>query len=103
MVILRITIADGLRASKDVDSVIASCSQSMYALRVLKAHGQPAAALHTVTWSTGRCTPYSHQGHHYRPTAICIPFVVGPCHRKRPSPCEQTLHVYEDQTHGLPS
>ena len=43
MVILGITITDDLRASKHVDSVIASCSQSMYALRVLKAHGLPAA------------------------------------------------------------
>ena len=52
MVILGITITDDLRASNHVDSVIASCSQSMYALRVLKAHGLPAAALHTVTRAT---------------------------------------------------
>jgi len=52
MVILGITITDDLRASNHDDSVIASCSQSMYALRVLKAHGLPAAALHTVTRAT---------------------------------------------------
>ena len=47
MVILGITITDDLRASNHY-SVIASCSQSLYALRVLKAHG----LLHTVTRAT---------------------------------------------------
>jgi len=91
MVILGITIIDDLRASNHVDRVIASCRESM--------HVRPQS--YQVPWSTGRCTPYGHQGHHYRPTAMCLPCVVGPYHRKRPRSSGRTL--YEDQTHGLPS
>jgi len=49
MVILGVTISDNLGATKHVDGVITSRSRSLYALRVLRAHGLQDEALHVVT------------------------------------------------------
>jgi len=46
------TITDDLHTTNRVDNIIRSCSQSVYALRVLKAHGLPSAGLHSVAWAT---------------------------------------------------
>jgi len=46
--ILGVTIANGLSVSPHVPSVIASCAQVSYALRVLRAHGLCDSALHTI-------------------------------------------------------
>jgi len=46
--ILGVTITNGLSVSPHVQSVIASCAQVLYALRVLRAHGLCDSALHTI-------------------------------------------------------
>jgi len=46
--ILGVTITNGLSVSPHVQSVIASCAQVSYALRVLRAHGLCDSALHTI-------------------------------------------------------
>jgi len=46
--ILGVTITNGLSVSPHVQSVIASCAQVSYALRVLRAHGLCDNALHTI-------------------------------------------------------
>jgi len=43
-----VTITNGLSVSPHVQSVIASCAQVLYALRVLRAHGLCDSALHTI-------------------------------------------------------
>jgi len=52
MVILGVTITDDLRASAHVRQVVGACSSSLHAIRVLRAHGLPSAALHEVTRAT---------------------------------------------------
>ena len=52
--ILGVTITNGLSVSPHVthvQSVIASCAQVLYALRVLRAHGLCDSALHTIVGS----------------------------------------------------
>src|SRR5664279_1572664 len=46
--ILGVTVTDGMAASEHVSGVITSCAQTLYALRVLRAHGMCDAALQTV-------------------------------------------------------
>ena len=46
--ILGVTITNGLSVSPHVQSVIASCAQVSYALRVLRAHGLCDSALHAI-------------------------------------------------------
>ena len=46
--ILGVTVTNGLSVSPHVHSVIASCVQTLYALRVLRAHGLCDSALQTV-------------------------------------------------------
>ena len=46
--ILGVTITNSLSVSPYVQSVIASCAQVLYALRVLRAHGLCDSALHTI-------------------------------------------------------
>jgi len=48
IIILGVTISNGLSVSPHVQSVIASCAQVSYALRVLRAHGLCDSALHTI-------------------------------------------------------
>jgi len=50
--ILDVTIINGLSLSPHVQSVIASCAQVSYTLRVLRAHGLCDSALHTIYRST---------------------------------------------------
>ena len=50
--ILGVTITDNLRTSSHVSGVLGACSCSLHALRVLRAHGLPEAALHEVTRAT---------------------------------------------------
>src|SRR5688572_10175691 len=52
MVILGVTITDDLRASAHVRQVVGACSSSLHAIRVLRVHGLPSAALHEVTRAT---------------------------------------------------
>jgi hypothetical protein len=52
MVILGVTIRDDLRATSHVDGVLAACSGSLHALRVLRAHGLPSIALQEVARAT---------------------------------------------------
>jgi len=52
MKVLGVTITDNLHATNHVDNVITSCLQSMYALRVLRAHGLPYAGLHSAARAT---------------------------------------------------
>ncbi len=46
--ILGVTVTDGLSASDHVRGVISSCAQTLYALRVLRAHGMCDKALQTI-------------------------------------------------------
>ena len=46
--ILGVTITNGLSVSPHVQSIIASCAQVLYALRVLRVHGLCDGALHTI-------------------------------------------------------
>ena len=58
--ILGVTMTNGLSVSPHVQSVIASCAQVLYALRVLRAHGLCDSALHTIyTVSQKNKTPNS--------------------------------------------
>ena len=52
MVILGVTIRDDLRATSHVHGVLAACSSSLHALRVLRAHGLPSIALQEVARAT---------------------------------------------------
>src|SRR5688572_5102796 len=52
MVVLGVTMSSDLRASAHVDRILGSCSSSIYALSVLRAHGLQSAALHTVARAT---------------------------------------------------
>ena len=45
---LRVIINDRISADEHVTNTIATCSKSLYALRVLRAHGMPTQALHSV-------------------------------------------------------
>jgi hypothetical protein len=44
--ILGVTVTSGLSVAEHVQDVLRSCAQSLYVLKVLRAHGFPAAALH---------------------------------------------------------
>jgi len=46
--ILGVTITNGLSMAEHIHGVISSCSQTLHALRVLRANGMPASALHEV-------------------------------------------------------
>jgi len=46
--ILGVTITNGLSIAEHIQGVITSCSQTLHALRVLRAHGMPPSALHEV-------------------------------------------------------
>jgi len=46
--ILGVTITNGLSVAEHIQGVITSCSQTLHALRVLRAHGMPPSALHEV-------------------------------------------------------
>jgi len=48
MKILGVTVTNGLSVSPHIQSVIASCAQVLYALRVLCAHGLCDSALQTI-------------------------------------------------------
>ena len=50
--ILGVTITEDLRVSSHVSEILGSCSGSLYALRVLRAHGLPTRALHMVAGAT---------------------------------------------------
>ena len=50
--VLGVTIDERLTVSEHVDRILCSCSSSLYALRVLRAHGMPGQALHVVTRAT---------------------------------------------------
>ena len=52
MVILGVTIRDDLRTTSHVDEVLAACSGSLHALRVLRARGLPPTALQEVARAT---------------------------------------------------
>ena len=45
---LGVTITNGLSIAEHIQGVITSCSQTLHALRVLRAHGMPPSALHEV-------------------------------------------------------
>ena len=49
---LGITVNDRLSADEHVSENIKACSKSLYALRVLRAHGMPTASLHEVYGAT---------------------------------------------------
>jgi len=46
--ILGVTITNGLSTAEHIQGVITSCSQTLHALRVLRAHSMPHSALHEV-------------------------------------------------------
>jgi len=46
--ILGVTITNGLSVSLHIQAVISSCAQTMYALRVLRAHGLSDSALQSI-------------------------------------------------------
>ena len=46
--ILVVTITNGLSIAEHIQGVITSCSQTLHALRVLRAHGITSSALHEV-------------------------------------------------------
>jgi len=50
--ILGVTIGEHLTVSEHVDNTLSSCASSIYALRVLRAHGLPGPALHVITRAT---------------------------------------------------
>ena len=52
LTMLGVTINDKLPADEHVADTIAACSKSLYALRVLRAHGMPTQALHSVYRAT---------------------------------------------------
>ena len=49
---LGVIINDRISADEHVTNTIATCSKSLYALRVLRAHGMPTQALHSVYRAT---------------------------------------------------
>jgi len=49
---LGVVINDRLSADNHVTATIAACSKSLYALRVLRTHGMPTPALHSVFRAT---------------------------------------------------
>ena len=51
-IMLGVVINDRLSANEHVTTTIAACSKSLYALRVLQAHGMPNQALHSVYRAT---------------------------------------------------
>ena len=46
--ILGVTVTNGLSVSLRIQTVISSCEQTLYALRVLRAHGLHDSALHNI-------------------------------------------------------
>jgi hypothetical protein len=46
--VLGVTITNGLSMSEHVQQTLASCAQALYALKILRAHGLPDAALHQI-------------------------------------------------------
>jgi Reverse transcriptase (RNA-dependent DNA polymerase) len=52
MKILGVTLQNNLHVSQHVDEILSACSSSLYALRVLRTHGLPCKAMHTVTEAT---------------------------------------------------
>jgi len=50
--VLGITLSSDLRMTKHIQQVLASCSTSLYALRVLRDHGMTINALHDVAMAT---------------------------------------------------
>ena len=46
--ILGVTVTNGLSVSLHIQTVISSCAQTLYALRVLRAHGLQDSALHNI-------------------------------------------------------
>jgi len=52
MKVLGVTLRDDLNASTHITEILAKCSRSMYALRILRSHGLPTTALHDVTRAT---------------------------------------------------
>jgi len=48
MKILGVTFTSGLSGSEHIQAIINSCSQTLYALRTLKAHGMDDSALQTI-------------------------------------------------------
>ena len=50
--ILGVTIDGSLQATSHVDATVSACSRSLYALRVLRAHGLPPHSLHLVAGAT---------------------------------------------------
>src|ERR1043165_4018110 len=52
MLVLGVTVANDLSASSHVNRILSACSRSLYALRVLRAHGFPPTALHEVARET---------------------------------------------------
>ena len=50
--VLGVMIRSDLRMSSHLDTVLASCSSTLYALRVLKAHGLSPTAMHEVARAT---------------------------------------------------
>jgi len=52
MKILGVTLRDDINASMHITQILGECSRSMYALRILRSHGLPTAALHEVTRAT---------------------------------------------------
>src|SRR6218665_952888 len=49
MKVLGVKLRDDLNASTHITEILAECSRSMYALRILRSHGLPTTALHDVT------------------------------------------------------
>ena len=52
LVVLGVTISRHLRASLHIDRLLGTCTSSLHALRVLRAHGLPQEALYGVTRAT---------------------------------------------------
>src|SRR6266536_1146537 len=48
MNILGVTFSDSLSVSNHIDTVVSKCSQNMYALKILRAHGLSGPSLHMV-------------------------------------------------------
>jgi hypothetical protein len=48
LTMLGVVVNDRLSADEHVTATIASCSKSLYAMRVLRTHGMPSPALHSV-------------------------------------------------------
>ena len=48
MNILGVTFSDSLSVSSHIDTIVSKCSQNMYALKILRAHGLSGPSLHMV-------------------------------------------------------